>query len=126
MSDAGNAGGARSVAVAGIDPLALAQEVLAAAGEEQAEALVQAESSGLARFAASEIHQPTLVENASVQLRIVRGGQGALLLLPHEVMEHEAGQHAVEAGRLEGWRRRRAPHECDVEPRVSGLAPRDP
>lgn len=75
MSLRGEAG---ANAVAGIDALGLAREVLAAAGEEQAEALVQIESSGLARFAASEIHQPTLVENATVQLRVLRGTPGAL------------------------------------------------
>lgn len=64
--------------VAGLDPLALAEAVLAAAGEEQAEAVVQVETSGLARFAASEIHQPTQVENATVQLRVLRGAPGAL------------------------------------------------
>ena len=36
----------------------------AAAGDE-AEAVVQTERSGLARFAGSEVHQPTLIENAS-------------------------------------------------------------
>lgn len=58
-----------------IDALALAEAVLAAAGEEAAEALVQTERSGLARFAASELHQPTLIDNAVVQLRVLRGQQ---------------------------------------------------
>lgn len=64
--------------VAGLDPLALAEELLAAAGEEQAEAVVHVESSGLARFASSEIHQPTLIENVTLQLRVLRGEPGAL------------------------------------------------
>lgn len=57
----------------GYDALAIADSVLAAAGEAEAEVLVQTESSGLARFAASEIQQPTLIEDAVVQLRILRG-----------------------------------------------------
>lgn len=49
--------------------LEVARRALAAAGEH-AEAVVQAERSGLARFAASEVHQPTLIEDEVVQLRI--------------------------------------------------------
>ena len=74
MSGAGGA----AAEVAGIDALAVAQELLAAAGEEQAEAVVHVESGGLARFAASEIHQPTLIDNVSLQLRVLRGSPGAL------------------------------------------------
>ena len=48
----------------------LAHAALDAAGGE-AEAVVQVESSGLARFAGSEVHQPTLIENAVVTLRVV-------------------------------------------------------
>lgn len=50
------------------------QAVHAAAGDE-ADALVLAERSGLARFASSEVHQPTLIENCVVTLRIVRDGK---------------------------------------------------
>ncbi|MGB2953660.1 MAG: DNA gyrase modulator, partial [Gaiellaceae bacterium] len=46
-----------------------------AANGDEAEAVVQTERSGLARFAGSEVHQPTLIENAGVQLRIVRDGR---------------------------------------------------
>jgi PmbA protein len=52
--------------------LDLAHAALAAAGGE-AEAVAHAERSGLARFADSEVHQPTLIENAVVTLRVVRG-----------------------------------------------------
>lgn len=61
------------MSAAGLDVRGLAETVLAAAGEEVAEALVRTERSGFARFAASEIHQPTLVEDATVQLRVLRG-----------------------------------------------------
>ena len=57
-----------------IDGLELAERALAAVDGEEAEVIVHAESSALARFAASEVHQPTLVENASVQIRVIRDG----------------------------------------------------
>jgi predicted Zn-dependent protease len=40
--------------------------------EGEAEAVAHVEHSGLARFAGSEVHQPTLIENAMVTLRVVR------------------------------------------------------
>ncbi|HKG10791.1 MAG TPA: metallopeptidase TldD-related protein, partial [Gaiellaceae bacterium] len=55
--------------------LELAQRALAAADGDQAEVAVQSERSGFARFADSEVHQPTLIENAVVQLRLVRDGR---------------------------------------------------
>jgi PmbA protein len=55
--------------------LALAEAALAAARGEDAEAVVQTELSGYARFAASEVHQPTLIENHVVQLRVARDGR---------------------------------------------------
>ena len=55
--------------------LELAQRALAAAEGDQAEVAVQTERSGFARFADSEVHQPTLIENAVVQLRVVRDGR---------------------------------------------------
>jgi PmbA protein len=51
----------------------LAHAAVEAAGGE-AEAVAEIESSGLARFAGSEVHQPTLIENAVVTLRVVREG----------------------------------------------------
>jgi predicted Zn-dependent protease len=53
--------------------LDLAERAVKAARGEGAEAVVQAEHSGFARFAGSEVHQPTLIENESVFLRVVRG-----------------------------------------------------
>ena len=43
------------------------------AADGDAEAVAHSERSGLARFASSEVHQPTLIENAVVTLRVVRG-----------------------------------------------------
>jgi PmbA protein len=57
------------------EALELAERTLAAASGDELEAVVQGERSGLARFAGSEVHQPTLIENVSVQLRVVRDGR---------------------------------------------------
>jgi predicted Zn-dependent protease len=54
-----------------VNALEVARAALDAAPGE-AEAIAHVEHSGLARFAGSEIHQPTLIENAVVTLRIVR------------------------------------------------------
>jgi len=54
--------------------LDVARRALAATPGE-AEAVAQAETSGLARFAASEVHQPTLIDNVVVSLRVVRDGR---------------------------------------------------
>ena len=51
-----------------------AQAVRAADGDE-ADVLVLSERSGLARFASSEVHQPTLIENCVVTLRVIRDGK---------------------------------------------------
>jgi predicted Zn-dependent protease len=53
-----------------VNALDVAKAALDAAGGE-AEAVAQVERSGLVRFADSEVHQPTLIENAIVTLRVV-------------------------------------------------------
>jgi len=53
-----------------VSALDTARRALAAAGEH-AEAVVQRERSGLARFAASEVHQPTLIENEVACVRVL-------------------------------------------------------
>jgi predicted Zn-dependent protease len=58
-----------------VNALELAEQALAAAEGDEAEAVVRSERSGFARFAASEVHQPTLIEDAVVQLRVVRDGR---------------------------------------------------
>ena len=58
-----------------VDSRELAAQAVAAAEGDEVEALVLSERSGLARFAASEVHQPTLIENAVVSLRIIRDGR---------------------------------------------------
>ena len=42
---------------------------------DEAEVLVHAERSGVARFAGSVVHQPTLIDNAVIRLRVVRDGR---------------------------------------------------
>jgi len=46
--------------------------VALAAADGDAEVLAHSETSGLARFASSEVHQPTLLDNVVVRLRLVR------------------------------------------------------
>jgi PmbA protein len=58
-----------------IDARGIAGQALRATSGDEADAIVLAERSGLARFASSEIHQPTLIENAVAILRIVRDGR---------------------------------------------------
>jgi predicted Zn-dependent protease len=55
--------------------LELASRALAAVSGDEAEASVHRERSGFARFAASTVHQPTLVEDETVTLRVVRDGK---------------------------------------------------
>lgn len=55
--------------------LDLAERALQAAEGDDALAVVQSERSGMARFAGSEVHQPTLIENDVVELQIVRDGR---------------------------------------------------
>ena len=54
-----------------MNALDVARAALEAAGGD-AEAVAHSERSGLARFAGSEVHQPTLIENVVVTLRLVQ------------------------------------------------------
>ena len=55
--------------------LDLAERAWRAAEADEADAVVQVEESGFARFAASEVHQPTLISDETVTLRVVRDGR---------------------------------------------------
>jgi PmbA protein len=55
--------------------LEIAEQALRAAEGDEAEVLVHAERSGVARFAASIVHQPTLIDNTVVRARVVRDGK---------------------------------------------------
>jgi len=61
-----------------MDALAIAERALALASGDEAEVVVGTERSGFARYAGSEVHQPTLIENAGVQLRLLRDGRAGL------------------------------------------------
>jgi PmbA protein len=53
--------------------LEIAESALSFVTRGEAEVYVGTERSGFARYAGSEVHQPTLVDNAEVQLRVVDG-----------------------------------------------------
>ena len=55
-----------------IDVREVAAQAVRAAERVEADVLVLSERSGLARFASSEVHQPTLIENCVVTLRVIR------------------------------------------------------
>jgi len=55
--------------------LELAERALALAEGDAAEAVVTAERSGFARYAAGEVHQPTLIDDTVVHLRVIRDGR---------------------------------------------------
>jgi PmbA protein len=57
------------------EALELADRACRAAEGDEADVFVQAERSGFARYAASEVHQPTLIEDRSVTIRVVRDGR---------------------------------------------------
>jgi len=58
-----------------MDALELAARAVRAAEGDEVLALVNRERSGQARFAGSEVHQPTLIENEVVELQVVRDGR---------------------------------------------------
>jgi len=60
-----------------VNALDVAKAALDAAGGE-AEAVAHVEHSGLVRFAGSEVHQPTLIENATVTLRVVHDNRAGV------------------------------------------------
>jgi predicted Zn-dependent protease len=55
--------------------LELAAAAVRAAEGDEADAVAHVESSGLARFASSVVHQPTLIANEGVTVRVVRDGR---------------------------------------------------
>jgi PmbA protein len=97
--------------------LELAQRALGAAEGDQAEVVVQTERSGFARFADSEVHQPTLIENAVVQVRVVRDGRvgSALTNRVEPDALRELSRRAAEAADL-----------APPDPDFPGLAERRP
>ncbi len=79
---------------------ALAHASLAA---DEAEVSVHSEHSGLARFAASQQHQPTLIENTVVTVRAVRDGRVGVAVtnrISDEGLRQVAARAADAAGRV--------------------------
>ena len=60
------------------EALAIAEAALAEASGDEVEAVVQSERSGFVRFAASEMHQPTLIANVGISVRVVRDGRSGV------------------------------------------------
>jgi PmbA protein len=61
-----------------VNALDVAGAALAHAAGDEAEVVVHCECSGLARFAASAIHQPTLIDDVLVQLTVLRDGRAGV------------------------------------------------
>jgi predicted Zn-dependent protease len=93
--------------------LEVARAALEASGED-GEAVALAERSGLARFAESELHQPTLIDNVSVTLRVVRDGRAGV-----------ATTNRIDAEGLARLARRaaEAADSAPADPDFPGLAP---
>jgi PmbA protein len=79
--------------------LELAERACRAAEADEADALVHREESGYARFAASEVHQPTLIRDETVTMRVVRGGRVGCATTNRTDDEglREAGRRAAQA-----------------------------
>ncbi len=94
--------------------LDLAERALRAAEGDEALAVVQSERSGMARFAGSEVHQPTLIENEVVELQIVRDGR---LGIASANRTDDEGLRALAARAAE------AADSAPADPDFAGLAP---
>jgi PmbA protein len=81
------------------DALELADRAWRAADADEADAVVQVEESGFARFAASEVHQPTLIRDETITLRVVRNGKVGCAVTNRTNDEglREAARRAAEA-----------------------------
>ena len=94
--------------------LELAERALRAADGDEALVVVHGERSGMARFAGSAVHQPTLIENDVVELQIVRDGR---LGIASANRTDDEGLRALAARASE------AADSAPADPDVPGLAP---
>ena len=92
--------------------LELAERACRAAEGDDADALAHVEESGFARFAGSEVHQPTLVRDETVTVRVVRDGRWGC-----------AGTNRVDDDGLRAAARRagEAAERSPVDPGFAGL-----
>jgi predicted Zn-dependent protease len=115
--------------------LDVAERALRAAEGDEAEAVVLSERSGLARFAASEVHQPTLIENLVVNLLVARDGRLGLASTNRvddeglRSLARRAGEAAATAsgdGGFAGFSPPAEPPEvAGFDPETAALAPED-
>jgi predicted Zn-dependent protease len=94
--------------------LELAERALELAAADEAEVVVMGERSGFARFAAGEVHQPTLIDNVTVQLRVVSDGRSAAAVTNRT---DDDGLAAI------GRRAREAAASASPDPDLPPLAP---
>jgi PmbA protein len=97
--------------------LELAARACRAVGADEADVLFHRERSGFARFAASGVHQPTLVEDASVTIRVVRDGK---------VGAASTNRTDGQGLRAAAGRAAEAADRGRVDPLFAGLAPPEP
>jgi PmbA protein len=97
-----------------LSALELAARALRAADGDEAEAFVHSERSGLARFAGSVQHQPTLIEDEIVTLRVVRDGRVGVAV---------SNRTSDEGLRTLAARARDAADNTPVDSEFPGLAP---
>jgi PmbA protein len=97
-----------------VNGLELAERALRAADGDEALALVHSERSGMARFAGSAVHQPTLIENDVVELQIVRDGRLGIA---------SANRTDEEGLRVLADRAAEAADSAPADPDFPGLAP---
>jgi PmbA protein len=79
--------------------LELAERAWRAADADETDAVAHLEESGFARFAASEVHQPTLIRDETITLRVVRDGKVGCAVTNRTDDEglREAARRAAEA-----------------------------
>ena len=79
--------------------LELAERAWRAAEADEADAVAHLEESGFARFAASEVHQPTLIRDETLTLRVIRDGKVGCAVTNRTDDEglREAARRAAEA-----------------------------
>jgi PmbA protein len=97
-----------------VSGLELAERALRAAEGDEALALVHSERSGMARFAGSAVHQPTLIENDVVELQVVRDGRLGVA---------SANRTDDEGLRVLAERAAEAADSAPADPDFPGLAP---
>jgi predicted Zn-dependent protease len=113
----------------------VAGRALGAVEGDDAQAVVLAERSGLARFAGSEVHQPTLIENLVVTVLVARDGRVGLASTNRTGDEEltALARRAAEAAATAGGKAdfpgfpppSRVPAVAGFDPETAGLSPEE-